>query len=255
MKIIFTILLVLIISILTVHGYTKGDLVNMKKKSLMEGRYTEWSEVAPKHAPRFALERSARLPAIKTDDLSKDTAFKMLFSFENNRFTTSWITIADGSGKLLNLIEFVFVYSGNDIVEVKWHLDYTDVKTKVPEQITVKYSWVQFIEQDTSFALSALFVSGFILSSWMIAFTLLDSKLFSETPPYEVQKDPNENSTNNPAYNSKPNENENSPFQKRSSLLSESFDDTNNNVNNTQQTDFPATTSTKSFVTTNSKKD
>jgi len=190
----------------------------MKKKSLMDGRFTEWSEVAPKHAPRFALERSARLPAIKTDDLSKDTAFKMLFSFENNRFTTSWITIADGSGKLLNLIEFVFVYSGNDIVEVKWHLDYTDVKTKVPEQITVKYSWVQFIEQDTSFALSALFVSGFILSSWMIAFTILDSKLFSESS-YVQLRDPNENenSTNNPTYNSKPSEkeNENSPFQKK----------------------------------------
>jgi len=43
-------------------------------------------------------------------------------------------------------------------------------------------------------------------------------------------------------------------FKKRS-LLSENFDDTNNNVNNTQHTDFTATTSTKSFVTTNSKKD
>ena len=39
-------------------------------------------------------------------------------SYDNERFTSEWITLGDGSKHVIDLIHVVFVYSGSDIHEV-----------------------------------------------------------------------------------------------------------------------------------------
>ena len=45
------------------------------------------------------------------------------FGFDNSRFITPWITVADGQGTYLHRIEFTLTYSENDITDVKWTLE------------------------------------------------------------------------------------------------------------------------------------
>ena len=41
------------------------------------------------------------------------------FSFSDSRFVIPWITVSDGTGHYLHIVEFTFIFSGNDIVKVK----------------------------------------------------------------------------------------------------------------------------------------
>jgi len=46
------------------------------------------------------------------------------FSFADGTFITPWITLWDGGNRrIATYIEFVFVYSGNDIKEVRASVD------------------------------------------------------------------------------------------------------------------------------------
>lgn len=51
------------------------------------------------------------------------TGFFRAFSVDGGRFITPWITVADGHGTYLQFIEFIFTYSGDEIIEMKWKTD------------------------------------------------------------------------------------------------------------------------------------
>ena len=48
-------------------AYTKGDHVPMWKRSQFSGLVTEWNNVINKQSPRFQLDRTVHLSALKLD--------------------------------------------------------------------------------------------------------------------------------------------------------------------------------------------
>ena len=48
-----------------------------------------------------------------------------MFSFANDQFSTPWLTISDGHGRVLNGVVFTFTYAGDKVVGLRWHLDCT----------------------------------------------------------------------------------------------------------------------------------
>jgi len=48
-----------------------------------------------------------------------------MFSFANDQFTTPWLTISDGHGRVLNSVLFTFTYAGDKVVGLRWRLDCT----------------------------------------------------------------------------------------------------------------------------------
>jgi hypothetical protein len=58
------------------------------------------------------------------------------FSFVDGKFVTPWITVWDAKQNMyLNYIEFVFMYSGNDIVGVDYHVDCTYTLASISTQL------------------------------------------------------------------------------------------------------------------------
>ncbi len=101
-----------------------------------------------KHSPKFGFDKTVKLPALDPDEYSSDQPYKMYvgeniywewsplslllflllfhhsaFSAADGQYITPWITVSDGFGTYLQFVEFTFVYSGNDIIEMKWKTD------------------------------------------------------------------------------------------------------------------------------------
>lgn len=50
-----------------------------------------------------------------------------MFSFANDQYSTPWITVSDGRGKVLNAVVFTFTYAGDRVVGMRWRADCTSV--------------------------------------------------------------------------------------------------------------------------------
>ena len=137
----------------------------MLKRSLHQSWKTEWTDVLHKHQPRFAHDSVVTLtPSFRAKGYNTDSPFKLSFSFSNSRFMIPWVTVSDGSGHFLHIIEFTFIFAGNDIVKVTTATQYHEVKGVKPEHIYLVYRWQEHRAQNSHLALNSLFTAGFVVS-------------------------------------------------------------------------------------------
>ena len=130
---------------------------------------------SPQDIPRFGIDRTIRLvPADAQRIYESDQPFKLSFSFDHDRFLSTWITVNDGAGNYLHYIEFEFVYSGDHIQQLKWSVAYQvpDRKGVKPEHIFLRYRWVPFVETDAALGLDTLFLVA-SLTAWGVILMVL----------------------------------------------------------------------------------
>lgn len=126
---------------LGVKGYVHEDPVSTLKRSQYRGYRTQWSSVLHNDAPHFGLDQTVRLhTASQARDYQHDKQFKMSFSFDNEQLITPWITVNNGLGVYLHVLQFTFVYSSDRIVDLKWEAEYVDI-TKPVANVSTEVLW------------------------------------------------------------------------------------------------------------------
>eukprot|EP01006_Ploeotia_vitrea_P011637 TRINITY_DN30934_c0_g2_i1.p2 TRINITY_DN30934_c0_g2~~TRINITY_DN30934_c0_g2_i1.p2 ORF type:complete len:202 (-),score=69.10 TRINITY_DN30934_c0_g2_i1:120-701(-) len=170
-------LLLLTVAVLAVgcvspcHAYHRGDPVSVLQRSQYKGYRTEWAELMAKHAPRFAIDRTIKYnPVDSTKKYKSDQEYKIQLSVDDDRFLTSWISVNSGHGDYLRHLELELIYSGPNIINVKWHVDYhgRDLHGDRPDYIYVQYHWSEYSEIDSSFGLSFLLIVC-AAATWVVA--------------------------------------------------------------------------------------
>ncbi|KAG2385627.1 hypothetical protein C9374_003442 [Naegleria lovaniensis] len=189
-----------------VQAHKIGDAIPMLKRIQFNEKRTEWSEVPYGDAPRFGLSKKITITGVaaileafldtpkaeaNTDKYYEELIMqtkddlKLAFSFHHPNFETSWITlfskgILDTATnrmqyQFLKRIDFLFIYHGDTIKEIKYTLDYYDENDEstyrpstINNDIEVNYYWQEVIEKDTSTALSALYFISFIFGSLIL---------------------------------------------------------------------------------------
>jgi len=178
-----------------VNAHKYGDLIRFSKKSYHDMRESEWNDIRMKFSPKFQVDKTITLSSLTSIPLGSTSLYKIAFSLDNDRFKTSWITVADGEGTFLNHIEFKFIYSNDKIVDVKWTLDYNDEEIhqkKKPDHIYLIYRWEEAQQEDITAGLFILFtvglsISGFLFTFIAFQFQYIDTKNKSKVslPLYE----------------------------------------------------------------------
>eukprot|EP01087_Luapelamoeba_hula_P009833 TRINITY_DN2572_c1_g1_i1.p1 TRINITY_DN2572_c1_g1~~TRINITY_DN2572_c1_g1_i1.p1 ORF type:complete len:222 (-),score=27.26 TRINITY_DN2572_c1_g1_i1:176-841(-) len=103
------------------------------------------------------------------------------FGFEEGRFITPWITLWEyDRARMLTYLEFVFVYSGDSIKEIRHYTDYKE--GQVPDHrnfdhLFITYSWEEYGEVDVELGLIALLLGGFALMVAMAVYIIIDLQL------------------------------------------------------------------------------
>ncbi|KAN0031614.1 hypothetical protein ACTFIV_005479 [Dictyostelium citrinum] len=172
-------------------------------------------DISTKLAPRFKRDLSKSLLAVdskingKKVDILPHTLYRILFSFDNDKFKTSWITICGENGTYLNQIDFTFTYSNDKILDLKWHLDYNTEEVhhkKKPSNFYINYKWKEIKDKDISSGLFVLFLFGILVSSVSVIYIIFQ---FTGVKPskslpsyYQALNSNNSNNSNNNNYNS-----------------------------------------------------
>ena len=104
-------------------AYFRGDPVQTFKRMQYMGKRSVWSDVLVGQGPLFGVDRAVELNYPSSEVPSQDT-LKMQLSYDNEKFTSEWITLSDGRGHQLDLITAVFVFSGSEIHDVQHRLTY-----------------------------------------------------------------------------------------------------------------------------------
>jgi len=158
-------------------GYRIGDPVSMLRRSQYKQSRTAWSEMFAQDTPRFGISRTIKLnPLQNVLDFTSTEEFKLAFSIADDRFLTPWLTVMDGTGNYLNVIEFTFIYSGNYLKQVKWNLEYhpENVPNR-PDHIYLRYTWEEQVETDSHAGLTFLVIFCTLLG-WGSALLVLLKK-------------------------------------------------------------------------------
>ena len=159
-------------------AYFRGDPVQTFKRMQYMGKRSVWSDVLVGQGPLFGVDRAVELNYPSSEVPSQDT-LKMQLSYDNEKFTSEWITLSDGRGHQLDLITAVFVFSGSEIHDVQHRLTYkkltADDAPGHRDAVTIAYHWVREVEEDTRSALNFLFVAGCLLSALAVLAVAMDS--------------------------------------------------------------------------------
>jgi len=131
-------------------------------------------------------KKTVTLPLGETNKASQDLNMKtkelrVAFSFDHERFITPYFTIVDGKGTLLEILEFTFIVSGDDLVDVNWKTHYNTDKdhehdTQLPNTLTIQYKWEDFAEIDTVWGLNTLLFMGFSAGLLTFIYVIIDSE-------------------------------------------------------------------------------
>lgn len=136
----------------------------MMKRVQLNNERSDWSDVLPLKCPRFGISKETSIEDIPQVFQN----FKISFSFYNQKFTTSWTSLKKNN-KNLKLIQFIFYYSSNEILEVKTKAIYTSSDVN---KIKLKYSWIEKMEQDTNLSFQFLYLISEILAIVSIIFII-----------------------------------------------------------------------------------
>ncbi|EGC33673.1 hypothetical protein DICPUDRAFT_80560 [Dictyostelium purpureum] len=206
MKFILLIILLLFININNAYKPREIVRVNLQTKT---GANIEHHDLSPRIAPKFKVDLSKSLLNLdssnnKKAELLPNILYKILFSFDNDRFKTTWITVSDGNGKFLNHIDFTFIYSNDKIIDLKYNLDYNDEAVhhgKKQSDFYINYRWEEIRDKDLSSGLFVLFTVGLIVSGISfthitISFASKPSKIKNLPSYYQKAKTESENINN-----------------------------------------------------------
>jgi hypothetical protein len=164
--------------------YRPGDSVSMLKRSQYKGFRTPWSTMQPHGAqPHFAVTNTVQMQPIGESAVLQyegDEPFKIAFSFADDRFLTSWLTVTDGSALFLSVVQFDFTYAGSLLLGVKWRVEYHDMVAGRPEHIALRYVWHKHVEKDTDLGLNLLVILAAIVS-WGLAVWVLATADYSSS--------------------------------------------------------------------------
>ncbi|KAL6074294.1 hypothetical protein QOT17_004324 [Balamuthia mandrillaris] len=174
-------------------AYRHGDIVPMQIRSSYGQSPSDWSQVIARNCPRFRYSKTVALPNFKEDPyLTFNSEFKMSFAFgPDNRHITPWITLwKEEQRVMLNFIHFTFVYSGSDIKEIKWTVDYNDEdehKGKKLESIFLRFDWEEYGEQNLELGVNSLLLGSVVAFVGMFFYVLIDYQL--KTLPFASKAD------------------------------------------------------------------
>ncbi len=162
------------------RGYRHGDHVTLLKRSQYLGKKTGFSEMTGQHSPHFGVDRVVELNPLfevqkKTSSrYQTNSAFKMSFSFVNDRFLTPWLTVTDGHGHYLHNIRFTFRYTGHHIKAVDVETDYhpRGAIEVPPEHIRLVYQWEEDVELDSQLGFTAV-VAVTCVVSWAAMYMVM----------------------------------------------------------------------------------
>ena len=121
--------------------------------------------------PRQAIISIGKHASVDGSD--EADALKLSLAFSESRFVVPWVaTRSSGSGEThaLRLLKVTFLYSGSDLLQVKWGGDYKAYATDVvkvletnssgsrpPNSVAVQYEWVEVAEHDLESGLVLMF--------------------------------------------------------------------------------------------------
>eukprot|EP01065_Artemidia_motanka_P015022 TRINITY_DN18894_c0_g1_i1.p1 TRINITY_DN18894_c0_g1~~TRINITY_DN18894_c0_g1_i1.p1 ORF type:complete len:207 (+),score=41.33 TRINITY_DN18894_c0_g1_i1:55-675(+) len=163
-----------------VEGWSSGDFVPIFRRSLYDGKVTNWVELGPDLSPRFGHGKSVRLHGL-ADKAVDVQDFKVAFELGHGLGRkTTWITVQSGCGAnsyhdcyALSSLSFDFKYEHGQygkITDFQWHASYG---SKPVEHIHVHYTWKQEHDRDLHFALLVIYtlsvVGGFLLCTLTFA--------------------------------------------------------------------------------------
>ncbi|KAN0045269.1 hypothetical protein ACTA71_005646 [Dictyostelium dimigraforme] len=208
----------------TTNAYKDREIVRTHLQTIIgTSGSVDNHDISTKLAPRFKRDLSKSLLAVdaksngKKVNLLPDTLYRILFSFDNDKFKTSWITICGGNGTYLNQIDFTFTFSNDKILDLKWHLDYNTEEVhhkKKPSNFYINYRWKEIKDKDISGGLFILFLFGILISSISVIYIIFQFtgvKSSKSLPSYYQTLNSNFNSGNNSyngnnGYNRSPNQ-------------------------------------------------
>jgi len=202
-------------------AYRRGDVISTLVRSEKGPWRTPWVETLRSEMPHFREESATVLsppvPHQATIDLKSASAsseprkdvspdFKISMAFSESRFVVPWVsTVAKGRGlsdstKLSTLrhLKVTFLYSGSDILQVKWDGEYktqaeteesrgwtltTDAHNKgnstrsankqnqYNHDLVVKYEWLEVVEHDVESGLVLMFAATLLSVFVSLIFT------------------------------------------------------------------------------------
>eukprot|EP01104_Vermistella_antarctica_P011690 TRINITY_DN3297_c1_g2_i2.p1 TRINITY_DN3297_c1_g2~~TRINITY_DN3297_c1_g2_i2.p1 ORF type:complete len:394 (+),score=110.99 TRINITY_DN3297_c1_g2_i2:163-1344(+) len=184
-----------------VEAYRDGDLIRMSKRIsntvVSHNKVEPWTDVSSSFCPRFQHNKQVELALLDRDQQLQQQmptgdgqTLKMSFGFDSNTFVTPWITVFEGSqwsgGVYLNSIEFIFYFSGDDLVDMKWNTDYDSPDHRHGERggsenwrarnsITVQYRFEHYDDEDAVFGLGMLLMMGALSSSVLFAYIIIST--------------------------------------------------------------------------------
>ena len=118
---------------------------------------------------------------------------KLSLAYADSKFIVPWTTLGDGStgGQVLSTLVLTFLYSGSDIVQVKWSGEYEAgagggrgggkgegaggegndggggaKRDEGLEPLSIKYEWTEVVEHDVESGLIVLFGTTLLLGKW-----------------------------------------------------------------------------------------
>ncbi|KAM9952842.1 hypothetical protein ACTFIR_007898 [Dictyostelium discoideum] len=254
MKYLITLLFIFILFnfINSINAYKDREIVRTHLQTIIGTSGTvDNHDISTKLAPRFKRDLSKSLLAVdskingKKVDILPQTLYRILFSFDNDKFKTSWITICDGNGTYLNQIDFSFTYSNDKILDLKWHLDYNTEEVhhkKKPNNFYINYKWKEIKDKDISSGLFILFLFGILISSVSVIYIIFQFtgvKPSKSLPSYYQALNSNFNNNNNNNNNSNGNNSYNRSYQQNSSLPSQQQQQQQYNLSPQQQQPQP----------------
>eukprot|EP01112_Ceratiomyxa_fruticulosa_P017086 TRINITY_DN5259_c0_g1_i1.p1 TRINITY_DN5259_c0_g1~~TRINITY_DN5259_c0_g1_i1.p1 ORF type:complete len:250 (-),score=32.66 TRINITY_DN5259_c0_g1_i1:43-792(-) len=168
------------------YAFKFGDIVRFSHRLYSNNKATQWNENLSKYCPRFGYERTFVFNIADMNDKEK----KISLAFEDEKFSTSWIQLSDGKGTYLSEIDFTFLYSHNNIREMKWRTGHV-FEDNAPEKITISYNWVEVGDKDLTNGIGFLLISGLILSSVLLIYSIAKTQsTFEEKRAHPERKPP-----------------------------------------------------------------
>jgi len=187
------VLLALLSGLVGVDTYQFGDQISGFKRTSMHGKVSVWSDILVGHCPIFGYDYMAGLDLFRLNGAKE---VKLQLSFDDQKQTSEWFTVADGQGNKLHELNLKIFHANGAIHDVVYTKHYTkeeqtDWNGNLQDRIMISYTWVQDVETDTRMGLDFLFLAGFtvsmvsILSVWYESSTELMSSRAMVVPEYD----------------------------------------------------------------------
>jgi len=124
--------------------------------------------------PHFAINTKVELP---TKSFGLNQVDKISFYF--GQLMTSWISSRRPDNTHLHTVHFLFIYSGDRIIDFHWHAEYESSEEGAEgEVLALLYEWNQFVEKDEVGSLATFLISTFTMTSFLFVYIISSATPF-----------------------------------------------------------------------------